>query len=251
MSGLASAPQVRAAVVEDDPSILSAVSRMLEGEGYVVDAYGDGLSAFDGFLANPPDIAIVDLVMPRMDGMELLRRVREHWDFPVIMVTGCDDEVDEALGLRLGADDYVHKPYAQRLLMERIRANLRRAQKTVMTASEPAAMESPEQASMIRGALCMDPERHSVTWKGADVTLTVTEFQLLEALAQRPGVVKSRDQLMDVAYSENVYVDDRTIDSHIKRLRKKLRAVDPEFSAIETLYGIGYRYSPQQIALQG
>ncbi|MBE3638935.1 response regulator transcription factor [Mangrovicoccus algicola] len=234
--------QVRAAVVEDDPSILHAVRLMLEAEGYVVDAYPDGAAAYEGFGRHPPDIALIDLVMPGMDGMELVRRTRSAWDFPIIMVTGRDDEIDEALGLRLGADDYVHKPFAQRLLLERMRANLRRARRhgTPPPAAAPAAEPAAE---MIRGILCMDAERHLVTWRGEPVSLTVTEFQLLAALARRPGVVKSRDQLMDVAYDDNIYVDDRTIDSHIKRLRKKLRGVDPDFSAIETLYGIGYRYT--------
>ncbi|WP_138471687.1 response regulator transcription factor [Poseidonocella sp. HB161398] len=247
-------PAIRAAVVEDDPSILRTVSLMLEAEGYVVDAYPDGLSAYEGVSCTQPDIALVDLVMPGMDGMELVRRIRANWDFPIIMVTGRDDEIDEALGLRLGADDYVHKPFAQRLLLERIRANLRRARRTMAAAAPAAALPAAAEPAvdpgegMVRGALCMDSERHSVTWRGASVSLTATEFQLLAALAQRPGVVKSRDQLMDVAYDDNIYVDDRTIDSHIKRLRKKLRAVDPEFSAIETLYGIGYRYSPREVA---
>ncbi|WP_108262818.1 response regulator transcription factor [Mangrovicoccus ximenensis] len=248
-----SRPRIRAAVVEDDPSIMKTVALMLEAEGYAVDAYPDGQSAYDGMAANVPDIALIDLVMPGMDGMELVRRIRTAWDFPIIMVTGRDDEIDEALGLRLGADDYVHKPFAQRLLLERIRANLRRARRHLDAApapAAPAAQPEPdaETATMVRGELSMDPERHSVTWRGAPVTLTATEFQLLVALAQRPGVVKSRDQLMDVAYDDNIYVDDRTIDSHIKRLRKKMRAVDPDFSAIETLYGIGYRYSPRPAA---
>lgn len=232
----------RAAVVEDDKSVLDAVSAMLEIEGFDVDRYRDGQSAFEGFRQAPPDIALVDLVMPHMDGMELVRRVREHWNFPLIIVTGQDDEIDEAMGLRLGADDYVHKPFAKRLLLERIRANLRRVQHPIAPAQSPPR----ETTGMVRGPLVMDPECHSVVWRGSAVSLTVTEFQLLEALARRPGVVKTRDQLMDIAYSDNVYVDDRTIDSHIKRLRKKLRAVDAGFSAIETLYGVGYRFSMQQ-----
>lgn len=236
-----------AAVVEDDVAILDAVANMLEIEGFEVARYCDGQAAFEGFKESLPDIALVDLVMPRMDGMELVRRIREQWNFPVIMVTGQDDEIDEAMGLRLGADDYVHKPFAKRLLLERIRANLRRASRT----NTPAQVEAPDPVGMVRGPLNMDHECHSVRWHGTDVNLTVTEFQLLEALARRPGVVKSRDQLMDVAYSEHVYVDDRTIDSHIKRLRKKLRNVDPEFSAIETLYGIGYRFSVQDVTAIG
>lgn len=226
-----------AAVVEDDDSVRESVSTLLQAEGFTVEKYPDGQAAYDGFLQGQPDIALIDLMMPNMDGMELVRRVREQWDFPVIMVTGRDDEIDEAMGLRLGADDYVHKPFAKRLLLERVRASLRRAQRT--TAPQAAAQDHV----VTRGPLQMNHECHSVTWSGAAVTLTVTEFQLLDALARRPGVVKTRDQLMDVAYSEHVYVDDRTIDSHIKRLRKKLRAADPAFAAIETLYGVGYRFA--------
>jgi two-component system response regulator ChvI len=177
--------------------------------------------------------------MPRMDGMELLQRMRQKASIPVIFLTSKDDEIDEILGLRMGADDYVKKPFSLRLLIERIRALLRRQQ--AITTGEAAASE--ETRIMDRGALRMDPLRHSVSWKGKDVALTVTEFLLLQALAQRPGLVKSRDQLMDVAYDDQVYVDDRTIDSHIKRLRKKMRSIDNDFSAIETLYGIGYRYN--------
>jgi two-component system response regulator ChvI len=184
---------------------------------------------------------VFDIKMPRMDGMDLLQRVRQKTNMPVIFLTSKDDEIDEVLGLRMGADDYVKKPFSQRLLVERIRALLRR-----QDAIEGVAMpDTEENKVMVRGNLSMDPLRHAVTWKGKDVSLTVTEFLLLQALAQRPGFVKSRDQLMDVAYDDQVYVDDRTIDSHIKRLRKKMRMVDDEFSAIETLYGIGYRYNEE------
>jgi len=176
-----------------------------------------------------------------MDGMDLLQRVRQKTTMPVIFLTSKDDEIDEVLGLRMGADDYVKKPFSQRLLVERIRALLRR--QDAIASGEVGDTESSK--IMVRGQLSMDPLRHSVSWKGMDVSLTVTEFLLLQALAQRPGFVKSRDQLMDVAYDDQVYVDDRTIDSHIKRLRKKMRMVDNEFSAIETLYGIGYRYNEE------
>jgi two-component system response regulator ChvI len=186
-------------------------------------------------------MAVFDIKMPRMDGMDLLQRVRQKTNMPVIFLTSKDDEIDEVLGLRMGADDYVKKPFSQRLLVERIRSLLRR-----QDALEGITVaDSEETKVMVRGGLSMDPLRHAVTWKGKDVSLTVTEFLLLQALAQRPGFVKSRDQLMDVAYDDQVYVDDRTIDSHIKRLRKKLRMVDDEFSAIETLYGIGYRYNEE------
>ena len=175
--------------------------------------------------------------------MELLRRLRERTDMPVIFLTSKDEEIDEALGLAMGADDYIAKPFSQRLLVARIRAVLRRAEaRAAPPDEERSEAETPQ---IVRGRLAMDPARHRVTWKGRDVTLTVTEFMILEALAQRPGVVKSRNQLMDVAYQDDIYVDDRTIDSHIKRLRRKFRAADAEFKAIETLYGVGYRFAEE------
>jgi two-component system response regulator ChvI len=231
----------RIALVDDDRNILTSVSMTLEAEGFNVETYNDGQSALDAFNRKMPDMAVLDIKMPRMDGMDLLQRLRQKSAMPVIFLTSKDDEIDEVLGLRMGADDYVKKPFSQRLLVERIRALLRRQE-----AIEKDEMGEGETAQiMTRGHLTMDPLRHAVTWKGQDVTLTVTEFLLLQALAQRPGFVKSRDQLMDVAYDDQVYVDDRTIDSHIKRLRKKMRSVDEEFSAIETLYGIGYRYNEE------
>jgi two-component system response regulator ChvI len=208
-------------------------------EGYKVDTYGDGAEALEGLARKRADLAILDIKMPRMDGMDLLQRLRQKSTMPVIFLTSKDDEIYEVLGLRMGADDYVKKPFSQRLLVERIRALLRRKE---AQAGEIVA-DSEETKVMDRGELRMDPLRHAVSWKGKDVSLTVTEFLLLQALAQRPGFVKSRDQLMDVAYDDQVYVDNRTIDSHIKRLRKKMRTADDEFSAIETLYGIGYRYN--------
>ncbi|MGB0659483.1 MAG: response regulator transcription factor [Mangrovicoccus sp.] len=245
--------QARVALVDDDRNILVAVEHVLDCEGFEVLTFRDGQSAFEAFSHNPPDIAVIDLVMPRLDGMELVRKIRENWNFPIIMITAKEDEIDEVLGLRMGADDYVHKPFSSRLLVERIRASLRRSAMMGGLPEPVAPVEMPQEPpaeTICRGPLTMDPQRHAVSWKGEDVTLTVTEFLLLEALAQRPGYVKSRDQLMDVAYDDQVYVDDRTIDSHIKRLRKKLRAIDPEFAAIETLYGIGYRFrSPEVSAL--
>ena len=229
----------RIALVDDDRNILTSVAMTLEAEGFEVETYNDGQSALDAFSKSPPDMGVFDIKMPRMDGMDLLQRVRQKSAMPVIFLTSKDDEIDEVLGLRMGADDYMRKPFSQRLLVERIRAILRRQE--VVAGDAPASTESSQ--VLARGDLTMDPLRHAVTWKGRDVTLTVTEFLLLQALAQRPGFVKSRDQLMDVAYDDQVYVDDRTIDSHIKRLRKKMRGVDPEFAAIETLYGIGYRYN--------
>ena len=230
------------ALVDDDRNILTSVSMTLEAEGFEVETYNDGQQALDAFNRKLPDMAVLDIKMPRMDGMDLLQRLRQKTTMPVIFLTSKDDEIDEVLGLRMGADDYVKKPFSQRLLVERIRTLLRRqdAEKGVVPATE-----TEETKVLQRGELTMDPLRHAVSWKGKDVTLTVTEFLLLQALAQRPGFVKSRDQLMDVAYDDQVYVDDRTIDSHIKRLRKKMRTTDSEFSAIETLYGIGYRYNEE------
>ena len=229
------------ALVDDDQNILTSVSMALEAEGYRVVTYRDGEEALGGLMTALPDLAILDIKMPRMDGMDLLQRLRQKTSMPVIFLTSKDDEIDEVLGLRMGADDYVKKPFSQRLLVERIRALLRR-QEAVET---DMVGETEETKVMERGDLRMDPLRHAVAWKGKDVSLTVTEFLLLQALAQRPGFVKSRDQLMDVAYDDQVYVDDRTIDSHIKRLRKKMRSADDDFSAIETLYGIGYRYNEE------
>jgi len=232
----------RIALVDDDRNILTSVSMTLEAEGFEVETFNDGQSALDAFGHRMPDMAVLDIKMPRMDGMDLLQRLRRKAsNLPVIFLTSKDDEIDEVLGLRMGADDYVKKPFSQRLLVERIRALLRRQE-----AIASDATDNPEESKLLeRGDLVMDPLRHSVSWKGKDVSLTVTEFLLLQALAQRPGFVKSRDQLMDVAYDDQVYVDDRTIDSHIKRLRKKMRGVDNGFSAIETLYGIGYRYNEE------
>jgi len=227
------------ALVDDDRNILASVSMALEAEGYHVQTYTDGAAALAGLAANPPDVAVFDIKMPRMDGMELLRRLRQKSDLPVIFLTSKDDEIDELFGLRMGADDYIRKPFSQRLLVERVKAVLRRASPKVESA---AAEGGGEKIVLERGKLVLDPERHSCTWDGKPVVLTVTEFLILQALAQRPGYVKSRDSLMDAAYDDQVYVDDRTIDSHIKRLRKKFKEVDDDFDAIETLYGVGYRY---------
>ena len=230
------------ALVDDDRNILTSVSMTLETEGFDVDTYTDGQSALDAFSRSMPDWAILDIKMPRMDGMDLLQRLRQKSSLPVIFLTSKDDEIDEILGLRMGADDYVTKPFSQQLLLERIRSLLRRKD---ANEGNFVGEETEDTKVLVRGELSIDPLRHSVTWKGLSVTLTVTEFLLLQALAQRPGFVKTRDQLMDVAYDEQIYVDDRTIDSHIKRLRKKMRSVDNSFSAIETLYGIGYRYNEE------
>jgi two-component system response regulator ChvI len=229
----------RITLVDDDENIVTSVSLALESQGHAVKAYYDGASGLAALENDPPDLAILDVKMPRMDGMEVLRRLRRASDLPVIILTSKDDEIDELLGFNLGADDYMHKPFSQRLLIERVKAVLRRA-------GGPAGDEDDEDEvasrALKRGRLTLDPARHDCLWNGKPVKLTVTEFLLIQALAQRPGFVKSRDNLMDAAYDDQVYVDDRTIDSHIKRMRRKFREVDPEFDAIETLYGVGYRY---------
>ena len=233
------------ALVDDDRNILTSVSIALQAEGFLTRVYTDGQTALKAFGDNPPDLGVFDIKMPQMDGMELLHRVRETSAMPVIFLTSKDDELDEALGLAMGADDYISKPFSQRLLIARIRALLRR-QDLAKRTSTGAAEAGEEDVPLIeRGRLVMDPARHKVLWDGKDVTLTVTEFLILEALAQRPGVVKSRNQLLDIAYQDDVYVDDRTIDSHIKRIRRKFRTVDSEFDAIETLYGVGYRFGEE------
>jgi two-component system, OmpR family, response regulator ChvI len=229
------------ALVDDDRNILTSVSIALQAEGFTTRLYTDGENALKALSENPPDLCVFDIKMPRMDGLELLRRLRERSNVPVIFLTSKDDELDEALGLAMGADDYIAKPFSQRLLIARIRAILRR---TELAARPPSEDDEPAEL-LERGRLEMDPARHRVLWAGKEVTLTVTEFMILEALARRPGVVKTRDQLMDAAYQEDMYVDDRTIDSHIKRLRRKFRQVDGEFDAIDTLYGRGYRFTEE------
>jgi len=224
------------ALVDDDRNILTSVSMALEAEDYNVRTYRDGAEALRGLTDQPADLVVLDIKMPRMDGMELLTKLRRKSDVPAIFLTSKDDEVDEVLGLKIGADDYIRKPFSQRLLIERIRAVLRRAD--IGQGDEDAKSEN----AIVRGDLVLDPDRHLCKWKDSPVQLTVTEFLILRALAQRPGHVKNRDQLMDAAYSENVYVDDRTVDSHIKRLRRKFRQHDDDFDMIETLYGVGYRY---------
>ena len=228
------------ALVDDDKNILASVSMLLEQEGYHVRTYSDGAAALTALTTAPPDLAILDIKMPRMDGLELLRRLRQAQDLPVIFLTSKDEEIDELMGLNAGADDYIRKPFSQRLLLERVRAVLRRAEGK---GAPPAnGVEAAKKEALTRGKLALDPQRHECTWDGKPVRLTVTEFLILQALAQRPGFVKSRDSLMDAAYDDQVYVDDRTIDSHIKRLRKKFKVVADDFDAIETLYGVGYRY---------
>lgn len=233
---------VEIALVDDDRNILTTVSIALQAEGFVTRLYSDGETALKALLDNPPDLAVFDIKMPKMDGMELLRRVRAHSPLPVIFLTSKDDESDEEAGLELGADDYIAKPFSLRLLTARIRAILRRADPGRDLGSDGGDTE-PVHPSIDRGRLFMDPARHHVTWNGKPVSLTVTEFLILEALAARPGIIKSRNQLMDAAYPDDVFVDDRTVDSHIKRMRRKFRVVDPEFAAIDTLYGAGYSFN--------
>src|SRR5437588_9686373 len=226
------------ALVDDDKNILASVSMLLEQEGYHVRTLSDGAAALTALTTTPPDLAILDIKMPRMDGLELLRRLRQAQDLPVIFLTSRDEEIDELMGLNAGADDYIRKPFSQRLLLERVKAVLRRAD----ARNEGTAGNETKREILVRGKLTLDPQRHECTWEGKPVRLTVTEFLILQCLAQRPGFVKSRDNLMDAAYDDQVYVDDRTIDSHIKRLRKKFKIVDDDFEMIETLYGVGYRF---------
>jgi two-component system response regulator ChvI len=225
------------ALVDDDRNILTSVSMTLEAEGYTVRSYTDGESALQAMTAKPVDLAVLDIKMPRMDGMELLQRLRQRTQMPVIFLTSKDEEVDELMGLRLGADDYITKPFSQRLLIERIRALLRRNE-----SGKAEGSGAPPGGILSRGNLVLDETKHQCIWKGIEIQLTVTEFLLVKALAARPGMVKSRDQLISAAYGENIFVDDRTIDSHIKRVRKKFRDLDGEFNQFETLYGIGYKY---------
>jgi two-component system response regulator ChvI len=225
----------RIVLVDDDRNILTSVTMALEAEGFKVETYNDGESALAGLLENPPDLVVLDIKMPRMDGIEVLTRLREKLKTPVIFLTSRDDEIDEVIGLRLGADDYIKKPFSQRLLIERIRALLRRR------AEEPPAAK-PASEVIVRGHLRLDDSRHLCTWKNQPISMTVTEYLLLKTLAEHPGHVRTREQLIDLAYGENIHIDDRTVDSHIKRVRKKFKALDPGFSHIETLYGIGYRY---------
>ena len=244
-------PMAKITLIDDDENITTSVSLALESHGHTVNVFHDGASGLQGLEADPPDMAILDVKMPRMDGMEVLRRLRQTSELPVIILTSKDEEIDEILGFNLGADDYMHKPFSQRLLLERVKAVLRRAradgEEEIDLGLQPAgsaaaAAEAAAGKALKRGKLTLDPQRHDCLWEGRPVKLTVTEFLLLQSLAQRPGFVKSRDNLMDAAYDDQVYVDDRTIDSHVKRMRKKFRQVDPEFDAIETLYGVGYRY---------
>lgn len=233
-------PKQTIALVDDDHNILASVTMALEAEGFIVETYSDGETALRGLTQKLPDVAVMDIKMPRLDGMELLRRLRQNpatAKLPIVMLTSKDTEPDEIASFKTGADDYITKPFSQRLLLARINALLRREHLRLHTETTADPADTTE-----RGNLVLDSAHHLCTWKGKPVDLTVTEFLLVKILAQRIGHVKSRDQLMDAAYGESIYVDDRTIDSHIKRIRKKFRAVDPDFAQIETLYGVGYKY---------
>ena len=225
----------RIAVVEDEETIREAMATALRKAGYRVESYADGADAWNALGRALPDLAILDIGVPRMDGLELCRRLRAAAEsLPIVFVTSREDEFDRVLGLEIGADDYVCKPFSMRELMARVKALLRRA--------SPAADRMASEQPITAGHLVLDPLRLSTTWKGSSVPLTMTEFMLLQALAIRPGVVKTRDQLMDSAYPERVSVTDRTIDSHVKRIRRKLLAVDPAFASLEAVYGAGYRF---------
>ncbi|HKT20417.1 MAG TPA: response regulator transcription factor [Stellaceae bacterium] len=224
------------AVVDDDKYLLSSISMALEGEGYKVSTFSDGFEALKAVTQRPVDLAVLDIKMPRMDGIELLGRIRKVSALPVIFLTSREDETDKVFGLRAGADDYITKPFSYRLLLARIHALLRRGK---------LAAASQGDLPIERGDLRLEPARHQFVWKGRNVDLTVTESLLLKCLVLRPGLVKTRNQLMDAAYGEHSYVDDRTVDSRIKRLRNKFKSVDPDFAQIETIYGVGYRYRDQ------
>ncbi len=237
-NGTGSKVAAKIALVDDDRNILTSITVALEAEGFAVRCFEDGQTALDGIEGEPVDLVVLDIKMPKMDGLELLSRLRRSNDVPAIFLTSKDDEIDEVLGLKMGADDYIRKPFSHRLLIERIRTILRRVEMNKI----PVSPGAPGENIITRGHLVLDAARHACTWQGDAVVLTVTEFLILEALANRPGHVKSRDQLMDAAYDDQIYVDDRTIDSHIKRLRKKFKTVDNKFEGIETLYGLGYRF---------
>jgi two-component system, OmpR family, response regulator ChvI len=220
------------AVIDDDPDILQTLGGALLDEGLEVRSYKDGQDAVRALRQKPTGVAIVDIKMPGMDGLEVLKQLRKFGDLPIVFLTSKDAEVDELVGLRMGADDYIRKPVSTRLVIERVRSLLRRLE----------LLESGSERTIYYGELRLNPGTHRCCWRGLSVDLTVTEFLVLQSLALHPGHVRQREQIMRSAYGENIYVDDRTIDSHIKRLRRKFKQVDQDFAQIETLYGIGYRY---------
>jgi two-component system response regulator ChvI len=223
-------------LVDGDRGTLTSLSFALEGEGYNVVAYTDGQSALGGFGTNPPDLAILAIQLPGMDGMEILRRLRQSCHIPVIFLTSKHDEMDEILGLKMGADDVVHKPFSQRVLTQRVKTVLKRV-------TDKSGADHREDSIVIEcGQLRIDTARYVCTWNNKPVPFTRTEFLMLQALVSRRRAVRSRDALMDAVHDEPVSLDERAIDVHIKRMRKKLKAVDDSFDMIETLYGIGYRF---------
>ena len=228
---------VKICLIDDDQNILASLSLALKSEKFDVETYSDGISGLEALKNNNFDIAILDIKMPRLDGLEVLQKLRNMSDIPVIFLTSKDDEIDQLLGLKMGADDYITKPFSQKLLIERVKVILKRA-------AFPSEENQVNNDTLIeRGNLLLNMDRHECHWKGDRIKLTVTEFLLLESLVNRPGYVKNRDQLMSAAYSDDLYVDDRTIDSHIKRIRRKFKSIDKNFNSIDTLYGVGYRFN--------
>ena len=228
---------VKICLIDDDQNILASLSLALKSEKFEVETYSDGIAGLEALKENNFDIAILDIKMPRLDGLEVLQKLRNSSDIPVIFLTSKDDEIDQLLGLKMGADDYITKPFSQKLLIERVKVILKR------TSSSSKGNEVNSDSLIERGNLLLNMDRHECHWKEERIKLTVTEFLLLESLVNRPGYVKNRDQLMSAAYSDDLYVDDRTIDSHIKRIRRKFKAIDKDFNSIETLYGVGYRFN--------
>mgnify|MGYP001342651550 FL=1 len=228
---------VKICLIDDDQNILASLSLALKSEKFDVETYSDGLAGLEALKNNNFDIAILDIKMPRLDGLEVLQKLRNSSDIPVIFLTSKDDEIDQLLGLKMGADDYITKPFSQKLLIERVKVILKR------TSSSSEENQVNNDSLIERGNLLLNMDRHECHWKEERIKLTVTEFLLLESLVNRPGYVKNRDQLMSAAYSDDLYVDDRTIDSHIKRIRRKFKAIDKDFNSIETLYGVGYRFN--------
>ena len=228
---------VKICLIDDDQNILASLSLALKSEKFEVETYSDGIAGLEALKDNNFDIAILDIKMPRLDGLEVLQKLRNSSDIPVIFLTSKDDEIDQLLGLKMGADDYITKPFSQKLLIERVKVILKR------TSSSSKENEVNSDSLIERGNLLLNMDRHECHWKEERIKLTVTEFLLLESLVNRPGYVKNRDQLMSAAYSDDLYVDDRTIDSHIKRIRRKFKAIDKDFNSIETLYGLGYRFN--------
>ena len=228
---------VKICLIDDDQNILASLSLALKSEKFEVETFSDGIAGLEALKDNNFDIAILDIKMPRLDGLEVLQKLRNSSDIPVIFLTSKDDEIDQLLGLKMGADDYITKPFSQKLLIERVKVILKR------TSFSSKENEVNSDSLIERGNLLLNMDRHECHWKEERIKLTVTEFLLLESLVNRPGYVKNRDQLMSAAYSDDLYVDDRTIDSHIKRIRRKFKAIDKDFNSIETLYGVGYRFN--------